>query len=56
MTPEEFKRRMQICANNSDIDVEHAHFEADNIIIGLLIELGYDEGARIFDDMEKWYS
>ena len=37
-------------------DVEMAHMEADDLLCELLIELGYGEGVKVFDNMHKWYS
>lgn len=56
MTKEEFKQEMQNIIVQNDDDWESAHYWADKLIIKLLIELGYNEGAEIFDDMPKWYS
>lgn len=56
MTKEDFKREMQDIIEQSDCDWECAHYRADELIIELLNELGYNEGAKIFDDMPKWYS
>lgn len=42
--------------NSKLIDCEVAHHEADKLIIELLFQLGYGEGAIIFEQMEKWYS
>ena len=56
MTKEKFKREMQNIISRNDDDWESAHYQADKLIIKLLIELGYNDGAEIFDDMPKWYS
>lgn len=56
MTKEDFKQEMQNIMDQNDCDWESAHYEADKLIIELLNELGYDDGAKIFDDMPKWYS
>ena len=56
MTKEDFKQEMQNIIDQSDLDFEWAHYKADELIIKLLIELGYYDGAKIFDDMPKWYS
>ena len=54
MTPEEFKEEMQKIVD--ECGTEDGHIEADNLMIKLLKELGYEEGAEIFDRMYKWYS
>lgn len=40
---------------NSD-DTETKHYEADQLMIAVLNQLGYDEGTKIFENMDKWYS
>lgn len=54
ITPEEFKNKIKILAKGPD--PEHNHWYADEVMIELLISLGYNEGVQIFREMEKWYS
>lgn len=55
MTPEEFENQIkEIFKGNYDI--EEAHFEADCLMTGLLISLGYQKGVEIFDTADKWYA
>lgn len=63
MTPEEFARKMRETFSASAhprsdgrLDTEAAHAAADRLIIELLRELGYGEGAAVFDSEEKWYA
>jgi len=65
MTPNEFLKKMKaIVKRNFDnqweqhklSDPENAHAEADALMCEVLKELGYGEGIKIFDGMEKWYS
>jgi DNA replication protein DnaD len=37
-------------------DTETAHMKADKLISSFVRELGYDELADAFDDIEKWYA
>lgn len=54
MTPEEFQAAM--AAIFHDYDQEIAHIEADDLMVKLLTQLGYGEGAAIFDNASKWYA
>ena len=54
---ERFKRKMkEICDDSGEFDREIAHFDADELMMELLKELGYSEGVEIFDKMPKWYA
>jgi Cu/Ag efflux pump CusA len=37
-------------------DTETAHVKADKLLSNFVRELGYDELADAFDDIEKWYA
>lgn len=37
------------------IKIEAAHIKADELMCEILIELGYEEGIKIFKRMEKFY-
>jgi len=54
MTPEEFKAKMQECADN--YDTECGHSNADALMCELLRSMGYGEGVLIFEEMDKWYA
>lgn len=62
ITPEEFKARMQAaydecCDEDGCIDDEEAvHRAMDYEMCQLLIELGYEEGVKIFRATPKWYA
>ena len=59
LTPEEFKNEMmKIRHEKYDIqdDEEVAHICMDQLILYLLISLGYREGVEIFIDTPKWYA
>ncbi len=54
MTPEEFLQKLQELYGEGQ-DPERFHGEADDLIVELLKQLGYGEGAEFFDKCEKWY-
>ena len=57
MTPKEFAKKMEeLERSENPIDIEIRHMEADKIMIMILTDLGYGEGAKIFENMYKWYS
>ncbi len=43
-------------AEQSNVDVEVAHVRADDILCGLLIELGYSDVVEEFEKVRKWYA
>lgn len=53
MTPEKFKELIEF---NSKGCEESSHIECDAIMCELLKSLGYGEGVKIFENMEKWYA
>ena len=55
MTPEQFAADMREIAK-FDADPEGAHSMADDLLCKLLTELGYAEGVKVFEDMDKWYA
>ncbi len=54
MTPNEFKKEMEIIAKYNDTEV--AHYEADELLCDILKELGFEEGVEIFENMGRWYA
>ena len=54
LSPDEFKKTMELIAKNGDIEIAHAN--ADDLMSEVLKDLGYKEGIAIFEDMEKWYA
>ena len=56
MTPYEFAEKMWRIKVDQDSTPEYRHIDADDLICELLKELGYGDGVRYFEDMEKWYS
>ena len=55
MDPEDFAQQMRMIFDEGH-DPEVSHPTADNVILELLTEMGYGEGAAIFDEADKWYS
>lgn len=54
MTPEAFTVNMRNIAQMPD--VEDAHGQADELMCELLRSLGYEEGVKLFERMDKWYA
>ncbi len=54
ITPEEFASRLKELANMGDIETAHA--EADELMEEILTQLGYGEGIKVFEAMDKWYA
>lgn len=52
--PAEFERTMKEIADIKDI--EERHLQADALMVKTLESLGYEAGAKVFDDMELWYA
>ena len=59
LTPEQFEREILKLHKDYLIDrddEERCHIEMDNLICGLLTDLGYGGGIYIFDQTPKWYA
>jgi hypothetical protein len=56
MTPTEFADAMMKIARTSSGDPEAAHGNADDLLCKVLTELGYGEGVKVFEGMDKWYA
>ena len=56
MTPAEFGAVMRHISEECGGDIEGAHAMADEAMCKLLIDLGFDDGVKIFDEMDKWYA
>lgn len=56
MNAQEFKAHMQLISVQAREDIEAAHIEADDLLCNQLSELGYTEGIKIFQSMEKYYA
>ncbi len=56
MTPNEFKKKMEGIRKRWGADTrEILHCEADEMVAKILTELGYQEGAKIYNELPKWY-
>ena len=56
MSPVEFRDRMAEIAKRSLYDPEESHGKADDLMCEILTNLGYGEGVKIFEEMDKWYA
>lgn len=56
MNAQEFKAHMQLISVQAREDIETAHITADDLLCNQLSELGYTEGIKIFQSMEKYYA
>lgn len=54
MTKEQFYKEMKIISEMKD--VEKRHELADELLIEVLITLGYDKGCELFQKMDKWHA
>lgn len=57
MSPDVFANRMLVIRQElGSRDEEWCHSKMDNLLCELLIELGYEEGIKIYQAQEKWYA
>ena len=54
MTPEEFAEKMTAILKGNDLEAEHV--DADRLMVAMLMQLGYNEGAYVFARAKKWYA
>ena len=54
ISKEEFRERMEFI--NKSTDIEEKHRSADWLMVECLGALGYEEGIKIFLEMDKWYA
>ena len=54
MSPEEFAARMREIVKIGE-DVKWIHVKMDELLTGVLTQLGYSEGCDIFRNAERWY-
>lgn len=50
----EYKDKMSKAINNRDI--EEGHYNCDDVLVALLLELGFDEIVEIYKTQDKWYA
>ena len=58
MTPEAFEEAMQQIkkADEAKSDHEGTHSQADDLMCKLLRDLGYAEGVKVYNRMERWHA
>jgi len=56
MTPKEFKIKMQEIKDADDSDIESVHADMDALMCELLVELGYSDGVKVFEETDKWWA
>ena len=56
MSPEEFAKQMKNLSERYGDDEEMFHLMADGLLTAVLVDLGYEEGVKIFLDQPKWYA
>ena len=56
MTPEEFKKRMEMLSEKYEDDQEQVHICMDMLMCDTLRSLGYGDGIDIFNNTHMWYS
>ena len=56
MTPEEFKLKMQTILTEYGNNIESSHYAMDKLMCEVLSDLGYEEGVKVFENTERWYS
>jgi len=56
ISPRAFANIMERLHDSLAHDTETQHYVMDQIICEVLIDLGYEEGVRIFKDTKKWYA
>ena len=56
MSPDEFRDRMLEIAKGAEYDPEEHHGEADDLMCEILTDLGYGEGVKVFEEMDRWYA
>ena len=56
LTPAEFAAQMRKIDEDAGSDREQAHVDADNLMLRVLREQGFTEGADVFCKMRVWYA
>ena len=56
MQPEEFLKKMEELREEFKDDPEACHSAMDMQMCICLCTLGYAEGVKIFENLEKWYA
>ena len=53
ISPELFARTMELLARG---DIEGSHVNMDRFMCHVLVQLGYDEGVKVFKGAHKFYA
>ena len=53
--PHEFHERMREIIPADGYEPSAAHEVADRLLVDVLIDLGYQEGARVYLDADRYY-
>ena len=58
MNPKEFKKHVQelIDTYASIYDIKRLHMQYDELLESVLIDLGYQEGIDLMEDINFWYA
>ncbi len=54
-SPKAFADRMRAIPGVGVVDVEQEHKDADFLLCTMLTALGYGEGVKVYDEMQKWH-
>ncbi len=55
ISPAEFAEQMRAIEKMKG-DSEMMHIAADDLLCNVLESLGYSEGVKVFDSLNKWYA
>jgi hypothetical protein len=51
-----YQKKLKEIINKYDFDEEVRHIEADNLLIELLKELGFEKITNIYEKIDKWFA
>ena len=55
-TPETFAEEMRKIREHCKVDYEERHLVMDAVMVHVLTQLGYGDGAQVFANTNKWYA
>ena len=55
-TPDTFAEEMRKIQEEFKDDAENCHWVMDAVMVHVLTQLGYGEGANVFASTKKWYA
>lgn len=56
MSKEDFFKRMEEIRTEPGYDEEMMHIYMDKLMCEALVDLGYEDGIKVFENTGKWYS